>query len=76
MLGAILVIVGVALMAVGLVALVGWLAGRSGPAQAVLDRAGDSKVDRQFLGLYFFVLVLGPLLGGALMIALGLRQLV
>jgi len=76
MLGAVLVIAGGSLMVVGLATLVGWLAGRSGPAQTVLDRAGDSKVDRQFLGLYFFVLVLGPLLGGALMIAFGLRQLV
>jgi len=76
MLGTILIILGAGLMIVGLIALVGWVSGKSGLAQAFLDRTGDSKVDRQFLGLYFVVLVVAPLLGGALLIAFGLRHLV
>lgn len=76
MLGMIFTIVGAVLMVIGLIVLVGWVSGRSRLARAVLDRAGDSKTDRQFLGLYFIVLVLVPLLGGALLIAIGLRRLV
>lgn len=76
MLGAILIILGAVLMVIGLIMLVGWVSGRSRLAQAVLDRTGDSKTDRQFLGLYFIVLVLVPLLGGALLIAFGLRRLI
>jgi len=76
MLGAILIILGAVLMVVGLVMLVGWVGGRSRLTQAIVDCAGDSKTDRQFLGLYFIVLVVVPLLGGAMLIAFGLRRLI
>jgi hypothetical protein len=76
MLGIILVLVGAALMLIGLVLLGGWVGGRSGRVGGgVLDRHGDSKTDRQFLALYFIVLVVAPLLGGAILIAFGLRHL-
>lgn len=75
MLGIILVLVGAGLMLVGLVMLGGQVSGRSGRVgQGVLDRQGDSKNDRQFLVLYFFALVVAPLLGGAILIAFGLRH--
>lgn len=76
MLGAALIILGAVLMAAGVAMLVGWVGGRSARlGRGVLDRAGDSKTDRQLLGLYFVTLVLAPLLGGAVLIAVGLRQL-
>ena len=77
MLGAVLVMVlGVVLMTAGLVMLCGWVSGRGGRfARAVLDRAGDSKNDRQFLSLYFVAFVVAPLLSGAILIAFGLQRL-
>jgi hypothetical protein len=76
MLGIILVLVGAGLMLVGLIMLGGWVGGRSGRVgRGVLDRQGDSKNDRQFLALYFVGLVVAPLLGGAILIAFGLRHL-
>lgn len=76
MLGIIFLAAGAVLMLVGLITLGGWVGGRGGRVGVgVLDRHGDSKNDRQFLGLYFMVLVVVPLLGGAVLIALGLTHL-
>jgi hypothetical protein len=76
MLGAILIVVGGALMLGGGVMLAGWTSGKSRWFDAgVFDRSGASKTDRQFIDLYFMALVLAPLLGGALMIVVGLRKL-
>jgi hypothetical protein len=41
----------------------------------VIDRPGATKTDRQYLDLYFTAYVIAPLLSGAVMILLGLRQL-
>jgi len=76
MLGVILVIVGGLLMIAGGIMLDGWVSGRgSRLGAAVAQLAGNTKNDRQFLDLYFLVFVLGPLLGGAVLIAIGLGQL-
>jgi len=76
MAGALLILAGVACMAAGAVLLGGWIAGKSRWfGVGVYDRAGESKADRQVLYLYFIVLVLAPLLGGALLIAFGIQQL-
>ncbi len=73
MVGPILIAVGAVLMIAGLVTLGGWVGGRTGRlGRSVADRVGNSKTDRQLLGLYFVVLVLAPLVGGALLIAFGL----
>ena len=75
MLGAGLIILGALLMVIGGVTLDGWVSGRGGRlGRAVAQLAGNSKTDRQFLGLYFLVLVVAPLLGGAVLIAIGLGQ--
>ena len=74
MLGPILVIVGAALMILGVFMLASWVSGSSRLFDSgVYDRKGDSKIDRQFLDLYFLAIVIAPLLGGAIMIAFGLR---
>jgi hypothetical protein len=76
MLGTVLIAIGAVLMIAGLFALGGWLGGRAGRlGRFVVDRAGDSKTDRQLLDLYFIALVIAPLLGGALLIAFGLLHL-
>lgn len=41
----------------------------------VVDRTGATKTERQYLDLYFIVFVIIPLLGGAVLILLGLQQL-
>jgi hypothetical protein len=76
MLGAILLVAGVILMAVGLVFLGSWVNGRGEragrPGSALTD---GSKTERQLMDLYFIAAVLAPLLAGAMLIAFGLQQL-
>jgi len=76
MLGAVLLIVGMILMAVGLVFLGGWVSGRGEragrPGAALSD---NSKTERQLMDLYFIAAVVAPLLAGAMLIAFGLQQL-
>ena len=75
MLAVILVIIGAALMLFGLFMLWGWLNGRSRWFDSgVFDREGASKIDRQFLDLYYIALVLAPLMCGAIIMAFGLRK--
>jgi cell division septation protein DedD len=76
MLGAILLIAGVILMAVGLIFLGGWVSGRgerAGRPDAALS--DGSKAERQLMDLYFIAAVVAPLLAGAMLIAFGLQQL-
>jgi len=76
MTGLILVVSGAVLMGLGVVMLIGWVGGKSRWFdEAVYDRRGSSKVDRQFLDLYFLAIVIAPLLGGAIMIVFGLRYI-
>ena len=76
MYGAILVIAGVILMAVGLAFLGNWVSGRGDRAGKVGKALSDgTKTDRQLMDLYFIALVLAPLLGGAMLIAFGLGKL-
>ena len=71
----ILIIAGGVLMAFGFVMLWAWVDGRSRWFDSgVFDRRGASKNDRQFLDLYYIVIVLAPLLSGAVMFAYGLRR--
>jgi len=73
MLSIVLIVIGALVMLWGIVMLTAWISGRSKWFDAgVYDRPGGSKVDRQFLDLYFVAMVLAPLLGGAIAIALGL----
>lgn len=75
MLGAVLILIGAALMVFGAIMLIGWVGGKSRWFDAgVYDRAGTSKTDRQFLDLYFIAIVIAPLLFGAILIVFGLRQ--
>ena len=77
MMGSVLILLGAVLMIAAVAVLGGLVSGNRGRwARGVLDRAGASKNDRQFLSLYFVVLVVAPLLGGAVLIAVGLRQLI
>ena len=76
MLGFILIVVGAALLVFGVFMLAWWAGGEKRLFDSgVLDRKGSSKVDRQFLDLYFIVLVITPLMGGAIMIVFGLLEL-
>ena len=75
LLGVILILVGVALMIFGIRMLWSWLGSTASRFDAAwFDRGGSSKTDRQFLDLYFIAAVLGPLLGGAILIVFGLAQ--
>jgi hypothetical protein len=75
LLGLILIVIGAALAGFGAFMAVGWVGGRSTWFDAgVFDRQGSSKNDRQFLDLYFIALVIGPLLGGGILIVMGLMQ--
>ena len=63
-------------MILGVLMLGAWLGGKSRWfGGGVLDRAGDSKNDRQFLDLYFVALVLAPLLFGGILIVFALRAM-
>lgn len=76
MLHAILILVGLLLMFGGVLMLWGWLGGKSKWFDSgVYDKEGASKNDRQFLDLYFIVLIIAPLLVGAMLIVFGLRGL-
>jgi hypothetical protein len=87
MLGAVLLIAGVILMAVGLVFLGGWVNGRNERANRTgedetdeADNNASSNIPRQlmdlvFMDLSFFGLVIAPLLAGAMLIAFGLGML-
>ncbi|MHC4983060.1 MAG: hypothetical protein ACYTF6_07825 [Planctomycetota bacterium] len=76
MVAAIAVLIGLMLMLTGSVMLAGWVSGKSHWFNAgVYDRQGVSKTDRLFIDLYFFALVLAPLLGGAITIVMGLAKL-
>jgi len=76
MLGIALVIVGIVLMAVGLVFLGGWVNGRGEragrPGSALSD---GTRTERQLMDLCFIAAVLAPLLAGAMLIAFGLGML-
>jgi len=74
MLNVLLAVAGVAMMVFGAVMLNGWLGGKSKWFdEDIFDRAGTTKNDRQFLDLYFIVIVITPLLAGAFLIVYGLR---
>ncbi len=76
MLGYGLIIGGLAAMGVGVIMFAQWASGQSRWFDAgVRDSAGASKTDRQFLNLYFIAFVIAPLLGGALAVLFGLREL-
>jgi hypothetical protein len=69
-----LTVCGAVLMLTGTVMLTVCVAGRPGGFGCEsLGRAGRTKGDRQLLDLYFIVAVLLPLLGGAVMLAMGLK---
>lgn len=71
----VLVIAGGILMGIGFLMLWAWMDGRSRWFDSsVFERKGASKNDRQFLDLYFIVIVLAPLFGGAVMFVYGLRR--
>lgn len=75
MVGIVLIAAGVVLMLMGVAMLLAWTGGLSRWFDSsVYDRPGSTKTDRQYLDLYFVGLVIVPLLGGALLIALGLQQ--
>jgi len=76
MFGAILLIAGMILMAVGLVSLGSWVSGRGERAGRHGTALSDSsKAERQLMDLYFIAVVVAPLLAGAMLIAFGLQQL-
>ncbi|MCK4601353.1 MAG: hypothetical protein KAU28_02730 [Phycisphaerae bacterium] len=76
MLPLILIVVGVGSMLLGALSLASWLGGKAKWLDAgVYDRQGTSKVDRQFIDLYFIVVVITPLLVGAILIVFALRSL-
>ncbi|MFA6134180.1 MAG: hypothetical protein WC869_09230 [Phycisphaerae bacterium] len=75
MLGVILIIAGILLMLLGMLMITGWVNGKSSWFDSgVYDRQGSTKTDRQFLDLYFIVLVIAPLLVGAMLIVFGLQM--
>lgn len=77
MVTAVLITVGVALMGFGGIMLTAWIGGKSSWFGGdVLDRPGGTKIDRQFLHLYFAAAVLAPLFFGGIALVLGLRRLV
>jgi hypothetical protein len=74
--GVLLIVIGAALMVLGVILVGGWVGGKSDWFDAgVFDRRGGSTTDRQFLNLYFLVMVVAPLLVGAILIVYGLRKL-
>ena len=76
MLGIGLIIGGLAAMGLGVIMFVQWSSGQSRWFDsAVRDSDGASKTDRQFIDLYFIAFVVAPLLGGALAVLFGLREL-
>jgi hypothetical protein len=74
MVGIILIAAGVVLMLLGAVLGVAWTGGLGRRFDSSIFDRGDTKTDRQFLDLYFVATVIAPLLVGALLIALGLRD--
>ncbi len=76
MMGAVLIVCGVASMLLGVLMLSGWVGGKSTWFDsAVFDRRGGSKTDRMFLYLYFLAMVIAPLALGGLLIVMGLQEL-
>ena len=78
MLGWALIAVGGVLMVFGTLTLGRWVAGRAGWLDAGgFGRRRAAGADLRFLDVcvYFLAAVLGPLLGGAILIVLGLREL-
>lgn len=75
MVGPLLIGAGAVLMVLGTVLLLAWMSGKATWFdEGVYDRAGDTKVERQFVTLYFLVLVVAPLLVGAILIVYGLTH--
>ncbi len=71
----IFILVGLGLMIFGIRMLWSWMGATDSRFDASwFDRGGSSETDRQFLDLYFIAAVLGPLLGGAILIVFGLTQ--
>lgn len=76
MLGYILIAAGALAMLLGTLTLWQWNTGAGRWFDpGVADRPGDTKNDRQFLDLYFISLIVAPLLGGAILIVFGLKEL-
>lgn len=69
-----LIAVGMALMLLGIWTLWQWNSGTGWIARSVRDGGWSTKNDRQFQWLYFISLVIAPLLGGAILILFGLRE--
>jgi hypothetical protein len=75
MLGGVLIFLGAALLGFGTVMLSGWVSGKGEWFdEEVYGRRGNTKTDRMLLDVYFVAKVVAPLLGGAVLILLGLRE--
>jgi hypothetical protein len=75
MAGLVCIILGAVSMLVGTVMLTGWVSGRTRWIDArILQRSPETSNDWVLLGLYFIGTAVAPLLGGALLIVLGLRN--
>lgn len=73
--GAIFILVGLGLMIFGVRMLWSWLGSTASQSDASwFDRSGTTKADPDFPYLYFIGAIVGPLLGGAILIVLGLVQ--
>ncbi len=71
-----LILGGALAMVFGTVMIIHWVSGKGcWLDRGVVDTRGATKSERQLLDIYFVALVLTPLLGGALAILLGLREL-
>ena len=75
-LGVILILVGVGLMILGIRMLWSWLGSTASRSEAArFDSSGTTKPDPDFPYMFFFGAIVGPLLGGAILIVFGLAQL-
>ncbi len=75
LLGVILIVVGVGLMILGIRMLCSWLG--STPSRfdpPWFDSSGTTKPDPDFPYVFFIGAIVGPLLGGAVLIVFGLAQ--
>lgn len=76
LLGVIFILVGLGLMIFGVRMLWSWLGTTASRSDAAwFDRSGTTKGDPDFPYMYFIGAIVGPLLGGAMLILFGLTQL-
>lgn len=75
LLGVILILIGLALMIFGIRMLWSWLGSTAGRSDAAwFDGSGTTKGDPDFPYMFFIGAIVGPLLGGAILIVFGLAQ--